>query len=164
MKLRNFYITILFFFLLGIQSSSALVSEACYMEQEEEVIQVERIGTIIERKECSSNYRKDIDAATATIKAFWSAKKNHLSYFSDRYKKNMEQNNLKLKDRYKKLFHWERIWEKQKYKTTTYYQNKKFIQIKVLSSWLQEGYSGTTTFTFSLDYEKGKWKIDHIIY
>ena len=167
MKLKNLYVAISFFLFLGIQPPSALASEACYMEQEEEVIQVERaerIGAIIERKECSSNYRKDIEAATVTIKAFWLAKKNHLLYFSDRYKKFMKQNNMKFKDRYNDIFQMERVWTKQKYTTTTYYQDKKFVQIKVLSTWFQEGYSGTTTFTFGLVYEKDKWKINHMIY
>ena len=164
MKLKILYIVISFVLLFGIQSSSAFALDACYLEQEEEVIQGEMIEAEIELKECSSNYRKDIDAATATIKAFWSAKKNHLSYFSDRYRKVMEQNNLTFKDRHNDLFFWARDWYKQKYTTTTYYQNKKFIQIIVLSTWFQEGDKGTTTFTFGLVYEKGKWTINSMIY
>lgn len=117
----------------------------------------------IKEKECPTKYRKDIDAAKAVVKAFWLARKNHLSFFSEDYKKSLQRYNLSFKDVHKYMFYVERVWEKQKY-INGYYQTEKTIKVVVLSSWFQEGDEGTTTFNFYLINENGKWKIDTMIY
>jgi hypothetical protein len=162
MKLKNLHITVLLI-LLGFLPSCVNAFEACYVVQDEEVTRWKIMESKQGEKECSNKTRKDIDAATAVVKAFWLAKKNHISFFSQGYKNFIEANNLLFDDVHKYLFYPERMWAKQKYKTI-FYQNDKNMQVIVLSTWSQEGYTGTTTFTFDLVYEQNKWKIDLMIY
>ena len=163
MRLKNTHIIIFLLVFLGFLSSSSFAFEACFVVQDEDVVHRKTIFSKKESRECSQGNRKDIETATTITKAFWSAKENHLSFFSDRNKKVLEADYLTFNDVHKYLFYYERIWTNQKY-TTAFHQNDKSIQLIVLSTWSQEGYVGTTTFTFDLVYEKGKWVIDLMIY
>ena len=151
------------FLLLCFLPSSVYAFEACYIKSDEEVIRWRIFVPNQELKACSTSNKKETEAAIDLIKAFWLSNKDHVSFLSQSYRKTIEASNLSFKDNHRRLFGLEQIWMKHEFKTINY-SKEKFMQVIVLSTWDDQGYSGTMTFTFDLVYEDNQWKIEAMVY